>query len=148
MGIGDAGGMFDAYDVGSCKGINHKEVQVRSCLTFRPMEKKPRKRRMARHYYDLWAMITHGVGARAIRNSDLFQQIVEHRKIYFKWTWVKYDTLKPGTMRLVPPAEHVDFWRQDYEEMRRELFSGEVPKFDQMMEVVAQFEEHWNASSR
>ena len=41
----------------------------KACLlheeTFRPAD-KPRKHRMARHYYDLWCLLRAGVGQRAI----------------------------------------------------------------------------------
>jgi len=112
--------------------------------TFRPLD-KIRKKGMARHYYDLWVMITKGIGDRAIQDPALFDQIADHRKIYFKWSWVDYSTLKPSTIRLHPPEYHLSLWKQDYQAMRQEMFVGEIPKFDELMEVVKEFNEKWNS---
>lgn len=46
--------------------------------TFRPPD-KPRQIRMARHYYDLWCLITRGVAERAAADQPLFERVAEHR---------------------------------------------------------------------
>jgi hypothetical protein len=68
---------------------------------------KPRKLRMARHYYDLWCLLRAGVGERALVNTALFQRVAEHREIFFRYAWVDYSTHKPGTFRLCPPTDHL-----------------------------------------
>jgi predicted nucleotidyltransferase component of viral defense system len=59
----------------------------KACLlheeTFRPAD-KPRKLRMARHYYDFWCLLRAGVGERALANTALFQRVAEHREIFFR----------------------------------------------------------------
>jgi hypothetical protein len=52
------------------------------------------------------------------------------REILFRWSWVDYTTLHPGALRFVPPAHLLDAWRKDYQEMRGEMFFGEVPSSD------------------
>jgi len=122
----------------------------KACLlheeTFRPMD-KPRKLRMARHYYDLYSLLRAGIGERAMADMGLFQRVAEHREIFFRFTWVDYGTHKPGTFRLVPPDEHLAKWRADYEEMLGPMFFGETPSFDEMMAAVADFENNlgWRA---
>ncbi len=83
---------------------------------------------MARHYYDVWCLITRGVAERAAQDRPLFDRVAAHREIFFRWSWVDYTTLHPGALRFVPPANHLDAWRKAYEEMRGEMFFGEVPK--------------------
>ncbi len=65
----------------------------KACLlheeTFRPAD-KPRGVRMARHYYDLWALLEAGVGERALKERALFARVAEHREIFFRHTWVDY----------------------------------------------------------
>jgi hypothetical protein len=114
--------------------------------TFRP-EEKSRKARLARHYYDLWSLINKGVAAQAIGDLDLFKRIAAHREIFFRWSWVDYKTLRPGSLRLVPPHEQLAFWRQDYQSMRDEMFFGEVPKFNEILSVVDDFEKRFNQSA-
>ena len=60
--------------------------------TFRPPEKK-RKARMVRHYYDLYRLIDAGIGHKAAGDLELFERIAAHRQVYFRYTWVDYDTL-------------------------------------------------------
>lgn len=119
----------------------------KACLlheeTFRPVD-KPRKLRMARHYYDLWSLIRAGVGERAIAESGLFTRVAEHREIFFRYSWVDYTTHRPGTFRLVPQEHQMDAWRKDYDAMLGPMFFGEVPNFDEVLNVVRAFEESFN----
>jgi predicted nucleotidyltransferase component of viral defense system len=120
----------------------------KACLlheeTFRPAD-KPRKLRMARHYYDLWSLVRAGVADRAMANMALFQRVAEHREIFFRFSWVDYTTHKPGTFCLVPPASHLADWRADYEAMLGPMFFGETPSFEEMMAAAQEFESAFNA---
>ena len=121
----------------------------KACLlheeTFRPHD-KPRKLRMARHYYDLGCLLRAGVGERALANTALFQRVAEHREIFFRYAWVDYSTHKPGTFRLSPPSDHLANWRSDYQAMLGPMFFGEVPDFDEIMKAVSEFEKTFNAT--
>lgn len=112
--------------------------------TFRPTE-KPRKMRMARHYYDLWCLITRGVADRAAADRALFDRVAEHREIFFRLSWVDYATLRPGSLRLIPPEHHRDDWRVDYDQMSESMFYGDKPDFDEILTVVGEFERRFNA---
>lgn len=122
----------------------------KACLlheeTFRPAD-KPRGVRMARHYYDLWALLEAGVGERALQEKALFARVAEHREIFFRHTWVDYTTHKPGTFRLVPPENHLANWRDDYKAMLGPMFFGEVPAFDEILPVVGEFEAVFNRAT-
>ena len=121
----------------------------KACLlheeTFRPAD-KPRKVRMARHYYDLWCLLQAGVGSQALVKKALFQRVAEHRELFFRFSWVDYTTHKPGTFRLVPPAAHRANWRADYQAMLGPMFFGNTPTFEDMMTAAAEFEETFNAT--
>jgi hypothetical protein len=122
----------------------------KACLlheeTFRPAD-KPRKLRMARHYYDLWCLLRAGVGERAIADTALFERVAEHREVFFRYSWVDYSTHKPGTFRLSPPPEHLANWRADYQEMLGPMFFGDTPTFEDMMTAAAEFEKTFNATA-
>lgn len=123
----------------------------KACLlheeTFRPVE-KPRKLRMARHYYDLWCLLQAGIGDAALADMALFERVAEHREIFFRFSWVDYSTHTPGKFRLVPPAEHLSDWRSDYQAMLGPMFFGQTPSFDDLMRAAAAFEERFNALKR
>ena len=112
--------------------------------TYRPAG-KARKPRLARHYYDLWCLIVRGIGKRAAEDIALFTRTAQHREVYFNWSWMDYSTLRKGSLRIVPLESQVSEWRQDYEAMRGEMFFGQVPAFEDVIRVVAEFERAFNA---
>jgi hypothetical protein len=99
---------------------------------------------MARHYYDVWSLITRGVADRAAADRALFDRVAEHREIFFRLGWVDYKTLRPGSLRLTPPANHCETWRRDYEEMAETMFYGGRPDFDEILRVVGEFQQRFN----
>ena len=113
--------------------------------TFRPPEKK-RKARMARHYYDLYRLIDAGIGREAAADLELFERITAHRQVYFRFTWVDYDTMRPGHLRLVPPEEQLALWRSDYTAMKDEMFFGKPPEFEEMIQTVRAFQDEFNTT--
>ncbi len=74
--------------------------------TFRPA-RKTRKARLARHYYDLWCLIKKGVAKRAMQNPDLFAGVAEQRAVFFNQNWMDYNTLRPGSLCLLPHEDQV-----------------------------------------
>ena len=122
----------------------------KACLlheeTFRPVD-KPRKLRMARHYYDPWSLLRAGVGERAIAESGPFTRVAEHREIFFRYSWVDYTTHRAGTFRLVPREHQIDDCRKDYDAMPGPMFFGDVPTFDEVLNVVRAFEESFNKTA-
>lgn len=114
--------------------------------TFRTAD-KPHKLRMARHYYDLWCLITQGVADRAAGERALFERVAEHREVFFNWSWMDYDTLRAGSLRLLPHAAQAPSWRRDYQAMSSTMFFGAVPTFDEVLRVVGDFERRFNASA-
>jgi hypothetical protein len=113
--------------------------------TFRPPD-RPRKARLSRHYYDLWCLIRKGIAAQAMADLDLFDRVARHRKVFFRQNWVDYDTLRKGSLRLLPAPEQLSDWRRDYEAMRDEMFFDEPPVFEELLAEVRQFEEEFNRS--
>ena len=122
----------------------------KACLlheeTFRPPG-KPRKSRMARHYYDLWCLLRAGVGEKALANHALFQRVAEHREIFFRFSWVDYSTHQPGKFRLTPPLEHLADWKSDYAAMLGPMFFGDAPDFEEILALAADFEKTFNAGA-
>lgn len=112
--------------------------------TFRAEDGKRRKEYMARHYYDLYRLIQAGIADEAAADRELFSRIAEHRKIFFRYTWVDYTTLVPGKLRLIPTNAQLPFWRSDYANMQQEMFYGNVPSFDEILDVVRRFQDKFN----
>ena len=134
------------------------EIKVRSILpvrtfwekamllheeTFRP-EGKSRKAGMARHYYDLYQMIKAGIGDKAAADMVLFEQIADHRENYFEYNWINYDTYQPGRLQIVPLEKQLPYWQTDYSNMQGEMFFGEAPDFEEILEQVQKFQDKFN----
>lgn len=60
------------------------------------------KARLARHYYDLWCLITRGVAERAARDTALFDRVAAHRAVFFRRSRDAQASFKPGSIRIVP----------------------------------------------
>ena len=110
----------------------------------RDAEPKPR---LARHYYDLWCLIRHGVADKAAEDPDLFRRIAEHRSVFFRKSQKVIASLKPGSLQVLPAKAHIPAWRRDYEAMREAMFFGEVPDFYDVMTVVEGFQTKFNQCS-
>ena len=112
--------------------------------TYRPSDKRHRKEGMARHYYDLYRLILNGIGKEAANDRHLFDKIVTHREIYFKYTWMDYSTIKPGSLRIIPLDDQISDWLSDYKGMQTEMFYGEIPKFEIILSTIRAFQNEYN----
>ena len=115
--------------------------------TYRPPAKAKRIARMSRHYYDVWALITKGIADEAIADEGLFERVAAHRVAFFGYGWMDYSTLRPGALRIVPLADQVSAWRIDYEAMRAGMFFNDPPRFDEILNVVQDFERRFNSTA-
>lgn len=114
--------------------------------TYRPADKR-RGDRMSRHYYDLFSLIRRGIADEAVADRGLFERVAAHRAVFFRYTWMDYGTLQPGTLRLLPDAGQRETWERDYAAMRGSMFFGEAPAFDEILRVVGEFERRFNAAA-
>ena len=95
--------------------------------------------------YDLYRLILAGVGDQAAADMALFRRIVNHRRVFFRYTWFDYSTLKIGRLRLVPAEADRPTWQADYENMQGEMFYGKAPAFEDVLAVVGDFQDKLNA---
>lgn len=99
--------------------------------------------RQSRHYYDLVRLYEHESGKAAIKNIELLLKVAEHKRTFFAASWARYADAKPGTLRLVPPENRLPMLEQDYRKMH-EMFFGEPPPFEQLIDVLRQIEREIN----
>jgi len=93
-----------------------------------------RVERMSRHMYDIGQMLKTPIAEKAIHNTQLYRQVVEHRRTFIGLRDFDYDTLYPATLNIIPPAEVIEQWRTDYENMRLHMIYGESVPFDELVE--------------
>lgn len=114
--------------------------------TYRAGAKGP-KARLARHYYDLWRLIGAGIGDKALSDAALFSRVAAHRAIFFAKKKEAQQSLRPGSLRLLPSEDQRAAWNQDYEAMREAMFFGETPDFAEILAVVGDFERRFNKTA-
>jgi predicted nucleotidyltransferase component of viral defense system len=114
--------------------------------TYRAGDVKP-KARLARHYYDLWCLIQAKIGDKALSDTGLFYRVAAHRAVFFRKKKEAQESLKPGSLRLLPQEAQQDVWKRDYEAMREAMIFGEAPDFTEILRVVGDFERRFNTAA-
>lgn len=100
--------------------------------------------RLARHYYDLWCLIRAGVAAAAADDHDLFDRVAAHRTIFFRKGGGAQESLRRGSLRLMPTRDHMSGWQRDYDAMREAMFFGETPQFIEILMLIEEFQNKFN----
>ena len=98
----------------------------------------------SRHYYDLARMAVAEVKNVALENLDLLQSVVEFKMKFYPRGWAQYELAKPGTLKLIPPEHVLAEMRKDYDAMQIMIY-GEVPPFDDILQVLGDLEHEINA---
>ena len=111
----------------------------------RPAE-KPTPDRFSRHYADTAALAKHPAASKAIDHHDLRSRVVVWKSQFFGSSWASYDKAKPGTFRLVPPAERLAALRRDYQAMR-DMYLSEPASFDDIIAILAELESRINPAA-
>jgi hypothetical protein len=68
---------------------------------------------------------------------------VQWKSQFFGSAWANYENAKPGTFRLVPPAERLSALRRDYQAMR-DMYLSEPASFNEILTVLAELETRIN----
>jgi len=104
-------------------------------------KEKPRSVRMSRHLYDLAKLMDTEFGEEALSNLELYDAIVEHRKVYYALKYVNYDLHAPSTINFTIPESLMEAWQDDYADMRRFFIYGESLEFDALMEKMRELQQ-------
>jgi hypothetical protein len=111
---------------------------------YRAAAGKPASDRVFRHYDDVAMISRHERGTKAIeKNMDLLEQVAVHKQHFFREGPARYELARKGTLRLCPSEQIRDALRRDYEKMR-EMYFGEAPDFDEVMETLKELESRIN----
>lgn len=100
--------------------------------------------RISRHIYDVVELARAEAGQAAMSDLDLLKRVREHKAVFFKVGGGVYEAAKPGTLKLVPPADVWPALRTDYSRMS-EMFFESPPNFDTLMDGLEVLESRLNA---
>lgn len=93
-----------------------------------------RVERMSRHMYDIGQILKTPIAEQAIKDKELYKQVVEHRRVFIALKGFDYNTLYPATLNIIPPTEVLDKWHTDYENMCLYMIYGESDSFGELVE--------------
>lgn len=108
----------------------------------RPVD-KPMPDRFSRHYCDFHELLRRGVGTTAIAKPELLVRVAQHKSLFFRTSWARYDEAAKGTLRVAPPTHRLKTLRDDYLRMQQ-MFFGEPPGFDDIITLLTQWELEFN----
>lgn len=109
---------------------------------FRPAE-KPMPERFSRHYCDFYEMVRRGGSTSAVAKLDLLARVAQHKNLFFKTSWARYNEAVKGSLRVMPPEHRLKALREDYVKMQQ-MFYGEPPGFDTILSLLSQWESDFN----
>lgn len=116
-----------------------EKATILHALHYQPPE-KPIADRMARHYYDLFRLASRAEWRGAIADLDLLRRVVAHKAMFFRSAAASYDLAKPGTLRLVPPANRHAELEADYAVMVEEMLFGDAPEWPTVIARLTEIE--------
>ena len=99
----------------------------------------PAKRR-SRHLYDLNRMMDRDFAVAAVRDDVLWEHIRHHREHFTSMLGVDYSGDIRNRICLVPPEEHIEDWKKDYQFMCDSMIYGEKPTFTELIESIRELE--------
>lgn len=108
----------------------HEEFQKETMLI--------RTERMSRHLYDLEKLMDTTHGIEALKDSVLYNKIVEHRKNFNAIRGINYSNHIPKLINIVPPNETIKLWEKDYKTMQESMFYGATISFDKLIERITE----------
>ena len=106
---------------------------------------KPLPERYSRHYCDVALLAEGSIRGEALADMPLLAQVVRHKETFYPSAWARYDLARPGSLRLLPPAERVAALERDYRNMGVMIFDA-PPAFDKLMETLGVLEKEITGS--
>ena len=92
-----------------------------------------RVERMSRHMYDIGQMLSTPIANRAINDTELYRQVIEHRRTFIGLRGFDYNMLYPATLNIIPLPSIMEQWKDDYDNMRLHMIYGEPVSFDELV---------------
>lgn len=95
--------------------------------------------RYARHYYDVYQIANSEYKDKAFRNLELLEKVAAFKNKFYPRKWAKYEDATSEKLRLIPDEYRFKEIKEDYNKMK-EMFFGEYPSFDEIMEGIKDLE--------
>lgn len=111
---------------------------------FSQKTQKIRIDRLSRHLYDLEKLMDTEHGIEALKNIDLYNNIIAHRAKFNPLRGLDYINHIPRKISIIPPEVVVKGYERDYEDMTNFMIYGEPLKFDHLMKRILELQTRIN----
>ena len=102
--------------------------------------------RLSRHWYDLVKLGQHESGKSAVKNRELLEDVIRHKKIFFNSGYANYDCCLKSELKLVPDKDMLKSLTADYEKMvSAGMMYESPPSFDEVIDGLERLEGEINA---
>lgn len=105
----------------------------------------PRHRRMSRHLYDLWQLDKTGWLDKALADRALYDTLVQHRSVFNAIRGIDYTGHSPDRLNIIPPADKLPLWEEDYRFMQDQFIYGESPDWTELLDGLRSIQERLHA---
>ena len=78
-------------------------------------------------------MIDTAYSQKALRDKDLYQHIVEHRRSITPLRGIDYANHSAGKINFIPPGGLIKKWKNDYQQMQENMIYKESLPFDKLI---------------
>ncbi len=92
-----------------------------------------RTNRLTRHLYDIEKIMDTAYGETALTDQELYQTIVQHRKLLFSISTVDYNLHQPQTINLIPSVGLLKEWEKDYNELTESMIYGDSLTWEKLL---------------
>ncbi len=104
--------------------------------------------RLSRHLYDLEKLMDTEHGIEALKNTELYNNIVAHREKFNALRGLDYTNHIPSKISILPPDSVINNYERDYETMTSFMIYGEPLKFNQLIKRILELQTRINEISQ
>lgn len=104
--------------------------------------------RLSRHLYDLEKLMDTEHGIDALKNTDLYNNIVAHREKFNPLRGLDYANHIPSKISILPPDGVMKDYERDYDAMTSFMIYGEPLKFDHLMKRILELQMRINGITK
>lgn len=118
----------------------HEEFQ-------KPLD-KIRVQRLSRHLYDIEKLSHTEYADIALRDAELYNKIVKHRRTFTAISGIDYSKHNPTNIKIIPPDTVMKKWEADYAEMKSSMIYGESLSFAELINQLIKLQKRINSISK
>jgi hypothetical protein len=104
-------------------------------------------KRMSRHLYDLEKLMDSEYCKDALKDNNLYNEIISHRRMFTSVANVDYATHQPSSINFTPPESVLKEWERDYFAMQENMIYGKSLSFQELIGRIRELNKRFNLTT-